>query len=151
MKKKEETGKKEEVKKKERSVKKSHEEINKILIDNFVQLQRVMSEQAVKMNKLTDSITNLLHLFEMSARSFMSSPIIADVEKDKEFLNKMDALLEQNKTIAKGLTLMEEKFRERVYGQRTNIPNQRQMTGMPQNPPNQESSQIDNIKRLPRF
>jgi len=39
------------------------------------------------------------------------------VEKDKEFLNKLNALLEQNKTIAKGLTLMEQKLRERVYGQ----------------------------------
>ena len=29
---------------------------------------------------------------------------------------KLNALLEQNKVIAKGLTLMEEKLRERLYG-----------------------------------
>jgi len=146
--------KKEEVKKPEKHIKKSHEEINHILIENFVHLQRVMSEQAQKMDKLTESITNLLQLFEMSARSFMSSPVIADVEKDKEFLNKMDALLEQNKTIAKGLTLMEEKFRERVYGQsgqRQEMSDQRQMRPMPQNPQEMQPSEINNIKRLPRF
>jgi len=143
--------KKEEYVQSEKQSKKSHEEINQILIENFVHLQRVMSDQAVKMDKLAESITNLLQLFEMSARNFMSSPVIADTEKDKEFLDKMDALLQQNKTIAKGLTLMEEKFRERVYGQRTEMPEQRQMRPMPQNPPSQESSDISNIKRLPRF
>jgi len=143
--------KKEEDKQSEKHAKKSHEEINNILIENFVHLQRVMSDQAVKIDKLTESITNLLQLFEMSARSFMSSPMIADTEKDKEFLDKMDALLEQNKTIAKGLTLMEEKFRERVYGQRADTPDLRQMRPMPQNPQPMESSQINNIKRLPRF
>jgi len=144
--------KKEGINQPEKKARKSHEEINKILVENFVHLQRVMSEQAVKMDKLTDSITNLLNLFEMSARSFMSSPIVADVEKDKEFLSKMDALLEQNKTIAKGLTLMEEKFRERVYGQqRTEMPDLRQMRPMPQNPQNPDSSQINTIKKFPRF
>jgi hypothetical protein len=31
-------------------------------------------------------------------------------------LDKIDKLLEQNKTIAKGLSLMEGKIKERVYG-----------------------------------
>jgi len=143
--------KREEDKQSEKQSKKSHEEINQILIENFVHLQRIMSDQAVKIDKLTESITKLLQLFEMSARSFMSSSVIADTEKDKEFLDKMDTLLEQNKTIAKGLTLMEEKFRERVYGQRAEMPDLRQIRPMPQNPPSQESSDINNIKRLPRF
>jgi len=36
--------------------------------------------------------------------------------KDHEFLQKIDKLLEQNKVLAKGLTLMEQKLRERMYG-----------------------------------
>ena len=52
----------------------------------------------------------------MSARSFAKQPQIQITEKDKEFLEKIDKLLEQNKTIAKGLTLMEQKMRERLYG-----------------------------------
>ena len=96
--------------------KKSAEDLNQLLIENFVSLQRAMLEMTSKIGKLSDNVAQLLHLFELSARTFMESQDIQEVEKDKEFLNKLNLLLEQNKTIARGLTLMEEKVRERVYG-----------------------------------
>ena len=52
----------------------------------------------------------------MSARTFAKNPELGIAQKDKDFLDKIDKLLEQNKTIAKGLTLMESKMREKVYG-----------------------------------
>ncbi|MBU3913799.1 MAG: hypothetical protein KKB21_04740 [Nanoarchaeota archaeon] len=145
--------KKEEIKEKsrEKQLRKSHEELNGILVENFMHLQRVMSDQASKMDKLSESIAKLLELFEMSARSFMASPVIEEAEKDKEFLEKLNALLEQNKTIAKGLTLMEEKFRERVYGgPHTEFQQPRPMQNS-FNPQSQQPGQVNNIKRLPRF
>ena len=94
-------------------------ELEKTLIDNFVNLQRVLTNLAVKFDSLSDQISKLLQLFEISAKSFAEKTSELNVggskEKDKDFLNKIDTLLEQNKTIAKGLTLMEEKLRGRVY------------------------------------
>ena len=92
--------------------------VDRILIENFVNLQKALTNLAVKFENLSDNIAKLLNLFEISAKSFAEkTPSLRDVEKDKEFLDKLNTLMEQNKTIAKGLTLMEEKLRERVYGQ----------------------------------
>ena len=93
-------------------------EIEKQLIDNFINLQRVLTNLSIKFDALSDNISKLLQLFEISAKSFVEK--LPETEKgekvkDKEFLNKIDTLLEQNKTIAKGLTLMEEKLRQRIY------------------------------------
>ena len=97
-------------------------ELERQLIDNFVNLQKVLTNLSIRFDALSDNISKLLQLFEISAKSFvekfpeMGGTAGISKEKDKEFLGKVDTLLEQNKTIAKGLTLMEEKLRERVYG-----------------------------------
>jgi len=87
------------------------------LLHNMVELQKVHVDMAQKFEKLSGQIAQLLQLFEMTARSFgQQSHGIVATEKDREFLDKIDKLLDQNKTIAKGLTLMEEKMREKIYG-----------------------------------
>jgi len=100
-------------------VSKDVEKLNAILIENFVNLQKALTNLTVKFDNLADQISKLLQLFEISAKSFAEklSTGTPDLEKDREFLEKLNKLLEQNKVIAKGLTLMEEKIRERVYGQ----------------------------------
>jgi len=89
--------------------------VQRQLIENMIHLQKVHTDLAEKFDKLSRQISELLVLFEMAARSFSKqqiSPIITD--RDKEFVDKVDKLLDQNKTIAKGLTLMEERIRERT-------------------------------------
>lgn len=85
-------------------------------ISSLVELQKVHLNLAEKFDKLTNQIGNLLALFEGAARNFAKQPNMQNTEKDKEFLDKIDKLLDQNKVLAKGLTMMEEKMRERVYG-----------------------------------
>lgn len=98
--------------------KKSGEEINSILVENFVSLQKAMTNLAGKFESLSEQISKLLQLFELSARSFSDKlGNLADAEKDREFLDKLNKLLDQNKLIAKGITLMEEKVRERAGSQ----------------------------------
>ena len=128
------------------------EELNSQLVDNFVSLQKVMTNLAVKFDHLSDNLTKLLNLFEISARSFAENQGIPDAEKDKEFLDKINTLLDQNKTIAKGLTLMEEKLRERVQGTAPQ-PQERQFFQSPQGmiqSPNPEQQQAG-FKKLPKF
>lgn len=92
------------------------------VIHNMVELQKVHTDLAEKFNKLSNHLEQLLTLFEVAARSFAKQTNIPGLEKDREFLDKIDRLLDQNKVIAKGLTLMEEKMRERLYGSASTSP-----------------------------
>jgi len=86
------------------------------IVQNLADLQKVHINLAEKFESLSEQISNLLALFETSARTFANQPHHQFTQRDKEFLEKIDKLLDQNKTIAKGLTLMEGKMRERLYG-----------------------------------
>lgn len=89
-------------------------EVEQKLIQNMVELQKVHTNLAEKFDSLSKQISSLLNLFETTAKTFANNPINQVSERDKEFLEKVDKLLEQNKTIAKGLTMMEENIRERA-------------------------------------
>src|SRR3989344_13159 len=96
--------------------------LEETILHNLVELQKVHTNLAEKFDKLSEHISQLLTLFEISARSFAKQAPSNISDKDREFLDKIDRLLEQNKTIAKGLMLMEEKMRDRVYGQTQTMP-----------------------------
>lgn len=99
--------------------------VEQALIDNFVSLQKVLTNLSIRFEELSSNISKLLQLFEISAKTFIEkySEKESDKESDKEmskersndseFLNKLDSLLDQNKTIAKGIMLMEEKIKSR--------------------------------------
>jgi len=90
--------------------------LEQTIIKNLVEIQNVHVNLAEKFDKLAKEISQLLGLFEITAKRFSSHAALGEYEKDKEFLEKIDTLLDQNKTLAKGLTLMEERLRERVFG-----------------------------------
>lgn len=84
-------------------------EREELLIENFVGLQHAMTNMSIKFGSLSDNISKLLQIFEESAKNFVSG----GKPDDTEMLAKIDSLLNQNKTIAKGLVLMEGKLRGR--------------------------------------
>ncbi|MBT3397570.1 hypothetical protein HOA55_03740 [archaeon] len=84
-------------------------EREELLIENFVGLQHAMTNLSIKFGTLSDNITKLLMVFEESAKNFMQG----GKGDDKDLLKKINSLLDQNKTIAKGLVLMEGKLRGR--------------------------------------
>ena len=90
----------------------SREEIDKALIDNFISLQKVLTNLSVKFEDMSNNISKLLQLFEISARNLVEKPGKSGV--DEEFLKKLDSLLEQNKIISKGIMLMEDRVRGRT-------------------------------------
>lgn len=114
----------------------SKSQLEEHILHNLIELQKIHVNIAEKFDKLTSQVSQLLSLFELSARAFAKQTNLPGMERDREFLDKIDKLLEQNKTIAKGLTLVEEKMRERIFGQ---VPSQ------PQTRPNEMPRQ------LPRF
>ncbi|MBU0467197.1 MAG: hypothetical protein KJ718_06310 [Nanoarchaeota archaeon] len=92
-------------------------EIEHAVLKNLIELQKVNINMAEKFDHLGKEISQLLSLFEVTARNFAkNAPPTAEYTKDKDFLTKIDRLLDQNKLLAKGLTMMEERLRERMYG-----------------------------------
>ena len=66
----------------------SSDRLNDILIENFVSMQRALTNLTLKFDNLADQISKLLQLFEISAKSFAEklSTTVPDMEKDREFL-----------------------------------------------------------------
>ena len=87
------------------------ENLEKILIENFVSLQKVMVNLSVKFESLSTQISKLLNLFEISAKALAEKDFKTEKEdKDmKKIGEKIDNIFEQNKVIARGLTLLHEK------------------------------------------
>ncbi|MCA9488236.1 MAG: hypothetical protein KC516_04735 [Nanoarchaeota archaeon] len=89
----------------------SKKNIEKILIENFVDFQRVMMKMSHNFETLSKKISDLIELFEDSAQVLVKKEIEENKDKhySEEILDKMRKLLDQNKIIAKGLTLIHEK------------------------------------------
>lgn len=111
------------------------ENYEEALLRNFVNLQKVLTNLSIKFEELSSNISKLLQLFELSAKSF-SEGNLGKSGIDQEFLKKLDSLLEQNKTISKGIMLMEDRIRNRAQ------PTMRPTIGYPE---------MQRPKQLPRF
>ncbi len=82
--------------------------VEKALIDNFVSLQKVMVNFSAKFEDLSNQISKLLNIFEISAKTLAEKEFVAEQDKkdNKEIMNRMSDIIDQNKTIARGITLM---------------------------------------------
>lgn len=94
--------------------------VERILVENFVSLQKVLVNLSVKMDGLTTKISKLLEIFELSAKALAEKDF--DFERggqedihSKKILENMDKLLDQNKLLAKGLTLVHDRFPDQGY------------------------------------
>jgi hypothetical protein len=97
----------------------STDEVQKLLVENFAGLQKAMTNLSIKFGALSDNISNLLKVFEESAKNYAQSG--GKTEGNKEMVKKLDSLIDQNKTIAKGLILMEGHLKEKIEHSRQPI------------------------------
>jgi len=79
----------------------SQKEREELMIENFVSLQKVMTNLSIKFEKLSENISQLLEVFETAARNLASG-------KEPELEKKLNILLDQNKTIARSLISLQE-------------------------------------------
>jgi len=110
--------KKEEIEKKEKIINSdahSGVKVEKVLVENFVSLQHVMTNLAVKFDNLSGQISKLLELFEISAKTLAEKGALGEDKTDKKVAEKLDNLLEQNKVIAKGIALLHERNAPEQY------------------------------------
>ena len=85
-----------------------------LLMQNFVGLQKVIVDLSLKLNGLTEQISQLLKLFEMSAETIVKKEFKVDKESNQELMKRLDLITEQNKLVARGFTLMHEKPAEEM-------------------------------------
>ncbi|MCK9567996.1 hypothetical protein M0R72_03510 [Candidatus Pacearchaeota archaeon] len=85
--------------------------VEKALIENFVSLQKVMTNMAIKFDSLSEQISKLLELFEISAKTLAEKGYSME---DRKVAEKLDNLLDQNKIIAKGIALLHEREIEQI-------------------------------------
>lgn len=106
----------------------SQKQIQLAILENFVGMQKALTNLAIKFDSLSGNLSKMLQLIEISAVSFIEKQKGIKIDTPEEFskeneqlLNKLDTLMDQNKTIAKGLTLVEEKLRHKLYGEEHTI------------------------------
>lgn len=97
---------------KEVKVKDSDKKVLDMLLENSIALQKTLADLAADLKTLNQKVGSLLNLFEITSKTIKERPV-AKVPATKELIDKIDALAKQNKTIAKGLLLLERAIREK--------------------------------------
>lgn len=83
--------------------------LQKILVENSISLQHVLVDLSTRLDNLSQQISKLLELFEESAKTMIEKDIkLGEGDGNKDISDKLDKLLEQNKILARGLTLLHE-------------------------------------------
>ncbi|MEM4230378.1 MAG: hypothetical protein QXF25_00675 [Candidatus Pacearchaeota archaeon] len=80
----------------------------KLLIENSVVLQKALTHLSERFDNLSNQISELLRLFEIAAKNIAEKP---ELGFEKEFLDKLNSILEQNKLMARVITMIEERTR----------------------------------------
>lgn len=88
-----------------------------MLLENSIALQKTLATLATDLKTLNQKVSSLLALFDAASKTFKEKPAtsgaaVAKAEIPKELIEKIDALIAQNKTIARGMLLLEQAIRE---------------------------------------
>ncbi len=88
----------------------------KVLIQNNIDLQKILVDLSSDVKRLTEELSILVGLFKEASRTLNDEKITKDMaaEDIKGIATKLDSLSEQNRTMAKGILLMESAVRENV-------------------------------------
>lgn len=97
----------------------SQEKLVEQLIRNNISLQKKSADLLVAINTLTKKVDSLLNVFEKAAEEIKKGEVEEPLSK------RLEALIEQNKTIARGLLLLEKYIREKTAFSSPSFPEKR--------------------------
>lgn len=100
----------------------SAREREELLIENFVGLQRAMINLSMKFENLSDNMSKLLNVFEVSARDYMVNKGRTSPEVDKDLLNRINMLIDQNKNIMNGIRSIDDKTKKQETNKTPGVP-----------------------------
>ena len=75
----------------------------RLLVENFIALQKTFTYLSGRVDSLANQISDLLRLFEITAKNIAEKP---ELGFEKEFTDKLNAILEQNRVLARGMALI---------------------------------------------
>ncbi len=94
---------------------KGYEKTIKLLLENNIGLQKKLVDLTVSADELTKKLSRLLDLVEKASDEFVGGGKETKLGTTP-LANKLDELIRQNRTIARGLILLEKFVREKVGG-----------------------------------
>lgn len=97
--------------KKEEESKKPREELQQILLENSISLQKVLTNLSISLDNLSKQTEKLLNLFEQSAKTIAEKDFETEA-MNRKISDKLDMLMNQNKTLAQGVSLVHERIQE---------------------------------------
>jgi hypothetical protein len=92
-----------------------HKDATTLLMENSAALQRVLTDVAANLSQLNKRLEMLLNLFEEAAKNFSARK--PEGVKEKEVIGKLAEIADQNRTIARGLMLLEQAARRETEEQ----------------------------------
>ena len=94
-----------------------------LLIENFVGLQKAMTHLSIKFENLSDNLSKLLEVLELSAKNYLTKEAPKD-SSSPEIIKQVNYLIDQNKAIAEGLLLIDDTMRKKQEQRETKEPAQ---------------------------
>lgn len=86
-----------------------NENIERLLVENTIALQKVLTNLSIKIDQLSTNFSKILDVFEISAKALAEKDFdIGGGGKDTQA--KLDKLLDQNKVLAKGIAFLHEDY-----------------------------------------
>lgn len=97
--------------KQETKAKNETSETEKLILQNNVELQKILTDLSFSMMKLSDRIDKLVSLFEQTVKT-VSEKEMQEEMNGKRINDKLDMLVSQNKLLAQGVSMVHEKLPE---------------------------------------
>ncbi len=95
--------------------KKRKKEID-LLLENFVLLQKTLTDISLSLKELEKKFSKFLEVIEKAAEEKLEKKEVKKekIEKPESLAEKIDLLIEQNKAMAEGIILLERFLKERL-------------------------------------
>jgi len=87
-----------------------------MLLENSIALQKTLADLGMSLRELNKKVSLMLELFEVAGRTIKEKPA-----RSSDLAEKVDLLIKQNKTIARGLLLLEKSFKEKEAERETKV------------------------------
>lgn len=118
-------------------------EISNLILENTVSLQRNLVETTEELKNLNIKLTRILDIFDKASRTFQDSLEKGTETGVVELEKKIDALIEQNRIIAKGLLLLGQSTRSATNEVKSGFKAQQSFNGEEDSEENSEEDKSD--------
>lgn len=86
--------------------------MTEMMLENLITTQKLLAKTLTELKEVNKKISELHGIFQESSKMIKEKEIVKQLEPRSQLIDKFDELMEQNRTIARGLLLLEKKLRE---------------------------------------